>query len=273
MNKHLVFENLSDYWDYAFRESDSREKSSRNSSSSWYGNLSWAQSKQLAQNGWVEGMKKIEKIQASLSPLLTNKIAQATQEYALCGGRIDIGSYLANDPECFIIHPNVEKELEGKIITIVCSISFSSSISAAVIIQRGAIICALVDAIEYAGYRVELICNWAVSNSSIYRTYETEEQDWFEVDVTLKKSNQPLQMVELAFCLAHPSMLRRMMFSIAELEGWADYAYCYGCPAIATNRGALYLQELFSKEVSNDEAINWLLEELQKLGIEITTNN
>jgi hypothetical protein len=93
------------------------------------------------------------------------------------------------------------------------------------------------------------------------------------VDITLKKANQPLQMVEFAFCLAHPAMLRRMMFSVAELEGWADYSSCYGYPAKATNKGALYLEEVFSKEVSNEEAIEWILLELKKLGIQITSEN
>lgn len=273
MDKYLLFENLSDYWDFAFRESNSKKKSSRDLSEEWNGNLTWNQSKQLAQNGWVEGLKKIEKIQSSISPLLTNKIVQTTQEYSISGGSIDIGTYLANDPECFINKYYDEKEQEGKIITIVCSISFSSAISANIIIQRGAIICALIDAIEYAGYRVELICNMATSYSASDRTYETSQKRWFEVDVTLKKANQPLQMVELAFCLAHPAMLRRMMFSVAELEGWADYSSCYGYPAKATNKGALYLEEVFSKEVSNEEAIEWILLELKKLGIQITTEN
>ena len=52
-----------------------------------------------------------------------------------------------------------------------------------------------------------------------------------------KKAQQSLNIVELAFCLAHPAMLRRFMFSVAELEGWADYAHAYGIPDEATDKG------------------------------------
>jgi hypothetical protein len=259
MDKHLVFENLTDYWSHAFRESKASNKSSRKESSSWNGNVNWKESKQLAQNGWLEGWKEIEKIRARISPLLTNKIVKHLPEYAICGGSLDIGTYLANDPECFITKGYDEIVQEGKIITLVCSISFSSSISASTIIQRGAIVCALIDAIEYAGYRVEIICN----DTSIYNGHK------FEVDVTLKKANQQLQMIEIAFCLAHPAMLRRMMFSVAEIEGWSDYASNYGCPFPATNKGTFYVDEIFSGTVSDDRAIEWMVSKLKELGVEI----
>lgn len=168
--------------------------------------------------------------------------------------------FLANDPECFVSKSYGEESREGKIITLVCSLSFSAAISPETIIQRGAMICALVDAIEYAGYRVEVICNDTSSDNS---------NGWFEIDVVVKKANQPLNLIEMAFCLAHPAMLRRMMFSVAEIEGWSDYASYYGTPDVATNKGALYIQEIYSGMISDAMAIDWVLSELEKLGIKI----
>jgi len=51
-------------------------------------------------------------------------------------------------------------------------------------------------------------------------------------------------MSDLAFCLAHPAMLRRIMFSVAELEGWSDFVYNYGYPAEASDKGDISLQLL-----------------------------
>jgi hypothetical protein len=78
-------------------------------------------------------------------------------------------------------------------------------------------------------------------------------------------------MTDLAFCLAHPAMLRKIMFSVAEIEGWADFAHCYGCPAEATDKGDIYIREVFSKTATNDQAISWTLDELAKFGINLET--
>jgi hypothetical protein len=134
-------------------------------------------------------------------------------------------------------------------------------------------ICALIDAIEYAGHRAEVICNEAMS----YREYEDyrqgkhKEDGWFEISVVVKKSSQPLDMSDLAFCLAHPAMLRRIMFSVAEIEGWSDFADAYGYPAEASDKGDIYLREIFSGTEPDTEAISRVFAELEKLGINIET--
>jgi hypothetical protein len=93
-----------------------------------------------------------------------------------------------------------------------------------------------------------------------------------EVDVNVKKSSQPLEMSDLTFCLAHPAMLRRIMFSVAELQGWSDNVYGYGYPAEATEKGDIYIKEIYSGTVSDEEAVKWVLLELEILGIDIETN-
>lgn len=271
INKHIIYEDLHDFWLYALRESDAYEKSSRGYSREWNGNVSWLEAKKLALQGWQDGLEQVKKYQTEITPQITEKVIRPSQIYDVAGYNVDVGRYLSNDPECFVSREFVVNNSPGRVFTLVCSISFSAAIEPETIIQRGAIICALVDAIEYAGHRVEIICNWAVSKYSNekYRTGKTKENGWLEVDTTIKKANQPLEMIELAFCLAHPAMLRRIMFSVAEIEGWSDFAYAYGYPAEATTKGDLYIQEIFSGTVPNKKAINWVLEQLKKLNIEI----
>lgn len=269
MKKHLVFNDLYDFHNYAFKESNAREKSSRAYADKWSGDLDWKASKSLALMGWQEGLNEVDKFQVRISELLTSKIIRHKPVYSVAGNYIDIGSYLSNDPECFVTREYDEENQEGKIITIVCSISFSAAIEPETIIQRGAMICALVDAVEYAGYRAEVICNDACSRLSSDKEGNNKENGWFEVDVTVKKANQPLNRIELAFCLAHPAMLRRLLFSVAEIEGWSDYAQNYGFPAKATNKGDLYIEELFTGVISDTIAIDWIISELEKLGVRI----
>jgi hypothetical protein len=270
-NKHIIFDDLSAFWTHAMKDSRAYHKSSRSHNNRWSGGATWDESKVMALKGWREGLREIEKFRARITPFIAEKVLRYQQTFAVSGYNVDVGSYLANDPECFVSRIFEERNYPGKIFKIVCSISFSASISPETIIQRGAMICVLIDAIEYAGHRAEVVCNDASCSrdSRERREGKFKNQGWFEVDVTLKKADQPLEMVELAFCLAHPAMLRRIMFSIAELEGWSDYAREYGFPAKATHRGDIYIQEVYSDEVSDQQAVNWVLNELEKLGIDL----
>jgi hypothetical protein len=276
INKQLYFEDLNEFWKYSLQDSQAQTKSSRdNYNLQWSGGLTWEQAKQMAISGWREGMQEIEKYRAKIVPIVTERVLRPKQIYSVAGYNVDVGSFMANEPECFIAREYEERNYPGQIYKIVASISSSAAIEPETIIQRGAMICALIDAIEFAGHRAEVICNWAVSanNEEYYRQGEYKENGWFEVSVTVKKVSQPLEMSDLAFCLAHPSMLRRIMFSVAELESWSDFADRYGCPAEASDKGDIYIKEVHSGVVSDEEAIKWVLSELEKLGIDIEINN
>lgn len=272
INKQLYFDDLNKFWQYAMRESTAYRKSSRDSNDlEWHGGLTWEQAKEMAISGWRDGMIEIEKYRAKILPIIAEKVLRPKPIHSIAGHCVDVGSFLANEPECFIAQEYEERNYPGRIYKIVCSISFSASISPETIIQRGAMICALIDAIEYAGHRAEVICNdaSAVRDYAEYRQGNRKNEGWLEISVTVKKSSQPLEMTDLAFCLAHPAMLRRIMFSVAEIEGWSDFIGNYGYPAEAIEKGDFYLREIFSETVSDDKAINWVLDELAKLGINI----
>lgn len=275
-HKELHFEDLHSFWQYAHQDSNARKKSSRTPDNlGWTGGLSWLQAKAMAYSGWHEGMEQVEKFRASFFPKIASKVLRPIQVYDMAGYQVDVGAYLANQPEAFINRQYEERNYPGKIYKLVSSISFSASIKPETIIQRGAMICALIDAIEFAGHRVEVICNDASCNydDEHYRKGKYKEDGWFEVSVCVKKASQPLEMTDLAFCLAHPAMLRRMMFSCAELEGWSDYTSNYGYPAEATDKGDIYLQEIFSGTVPDEEAITWVLKQLKELDIQIEEND
>jgi hypothetical protein len=269
MNKYLSYDNLNDFWKFAMQDSRAYEKSSRRAVDRWSGGTSWEESKLLALNGWKDGLKEIEKYRAQLAPFITDKILRPIQLYSVSGYNVDVGAFLSNDPECFISRVYEERNYPGKIFKIVCSISFSASITPETIIQRGAMICALVDALEYAGHRAEVYCNFAAAKEQYYRDGTNKKYGWFEVDVKIKPSDQPVELSSLAFCLAHPSMLRRIVFSIAEIVGWSDYASNYGYPSKATDKGDIYIDEIFSGTVPDSNAIDWVLNKLKELGIDL----
>jgi hypothetical protein len=220
INKQLYFEDLNQFWQYAMQESKAYRKSSRgNHDLKWSGGLTWEQAKSMAVNGWRDGMIEIEKYRAKILPIIAEKVLRPKQIQSIAGYCVDVGSFLANEPECFIAREYEERNYPGQIYKVVCSISFSAAITPETIVQRGAMICALIDAIEYAGHRAEVVCNDAMSvgHSEDYRKGKYKNQGWMEISVVVKKTSQPLEMTDLAFCLAHPAMLRRIMFSVAEI--------------------------------------------------------
>ncbi len=266
--KVLKFEDLSEFWKVAMQDSAAQKKHSRRiTKPDWYGCASWEEAKDLALIGWKDGLQEIEKYRAEIIPRVTEKVYRPQQKFDVAGYNVDIGSYLASQPEYFIARDYDQRNYPGKIYTIVSSISFSQHIMPSTIMQRGAIVCALVDAIEYAGHRTEVICNWVTSNKR--RNKRRNHGAWLEVDITIKKVDQPLDLSELSFCLGHPAMLRRIVFSLAEKLGWSDFAFSYGSPAEALNKGDIYIKEIFGEEVSNETAISWVLAELKKLGVDI----
>lgn len=284
-HKELYFDDLHTFWQYAMGESDAYTRKSREERADyieWSGGLTWEEAKRMALSGWGEIIPEIEKYRAVITPIITDKVLRPRQIYSVAGYSVDVGAFLANDPECFINREYEERNYPGKVFKIVCSVSHSSGISTNVIINRGAIVCALIDAIEYAGHRVEVVCNLATSANYDESSLKGQEKEygWFEVSVLLKKSTQPLDMSDLAYCLAHPSMLRRIMFSAAEIEGWSDVSRVYGYPAEATEKGDLYVKELFygefaneSEAVSDAEVINWVLTQLKSLGVDIESDH
>ncbi len=265
MTNYLQFDDIQDFWNYSFQESKARERHSRygRRGDNWDKNLTWEEAKQLAQSGWIEGMNEIEKYRAILEPKITQYIVRPVPKSSYTGYVVDVGAYLSNNPECFITRGWEKRNYPGRLFTIVVSCSFSCSVDADTIIKRGALVCALVDALEYAGHRVEIICN----DTSTSRGGKNE------IDVVVKKHDQPLEMTDLAFCLAHPAMLRRIIFSANELMGWSDYASNYGYPAQATNQGDLYINEIHSGKINVEEAISWLLDKLREFGIDMEESN
>lgn len=272
VNSELHFDDLSEFWHYAMKDSQARNRESRSDHNpEWAGGVTWPEARTMAFGGWREGLERIDRYRAQIAPIITQHVLRPVQVFSVAGHYVDVGSYLSNDPECFITREYEQRNYPGRLFKLVCSVSFSAAITPETIIQRGAIVCALVDAIEFAGHRVEVVCNDAssVRQSDEYRKGLRKSEGWFEVSATVKKAQQPLDMSDLAFCLAHPAMLRRIMFSVAEIVGWSDFAHNYGYPAEATDKGDLYIREVFSGTVPDSEAIGWVLNELKRLGVDL----
>lgn len=255
------FDDLYSFYRFAMTRSDSRNKSSRKMYDlGWYGGVTWKEACQLATCGWTEGAREVEKYRAIIYENLVEYLPKQNVENAVSGYAVDIGAYLSNCPECFYRRELSEPIAKAPVVRIVVSLSFSASVHPEIIVKRGAMICAMADAMEQAGYSVEIIANDSVEYGGATS----------EMNVVVKQSTGALNVASLAFCLAHPAMLRRMFFSAEERTGWADYAYAYGYPIDASEPGEVYFGALRTAvSPSIEEMTNDILHKMKGLGIEI----
>lgn len=255
------FDDLYSFYTFAMSQSNSREKCSRETRDlDWYGGVSWEEACFLANYGWEKGTIEVEKYRAVLYGNLVEYLPRQSIISAISGYAVDVGAYLSNAPECFYRREMNKPVASAPVVRIVVSLAFSASVKPEVITKRGAMVCAMVDAIEHSGYSVEIIGNEACESKGITS----------EINIVLKQSAQPLNIPAMAFCLAHPAMLRRMLFSVEEKTGWADFADHYGTPVDASESGDIYFGAIRSEvSPSVEDMTNVILNRMMEIGIEL----
>lgn len=162
----------------------------------------------LASNGWNEIRPEVEAVLVNLEDRLAEKFSSLyVTEYATSGGAVDMGRFVTGEPECMIEFSPTPKEAMGRVVKIIVAGVASSDVDSDDIKRRGIAVLALVDTIHKMGVGIEL---WWES------CIEGHTQGTHSTVVKLHDSSEPLDIDSVMFSLAHPSMLRRLVFSVQE---------------------------------------------------------
>lgn len=265
---HLAyFETWGEYVEAALGKStiETGRRSSRRRDSDWdpwHGTETWTQAKQLAQGGWAEGWERVAKMGATFARSVNDKVDVPTVEYDVTGDYVDIGAYLAGEPECMGYFTT--REVDRPVCHIVLNGIFSSGITTSQIERRGAACLALIDALERSGRRCE------VTLSVI-----TGPGNPLEARVTLKRADDQLNPGLLAFALCHPAASRRIGFSWLEtlpesVRAGHGVPGNYGRVVDTDQQGDIYFAgALYSEPQWSDDASAeaWVLEQLREQGV------
>jgi hypothetical protein len=119
------------------------------------------------------------------------------------GGAVDVGQYLAGEPECMIEYPPTVVPRTGRVVTIVSSIMLSSAVRPETVIKRGTMIAALAMILERKGYNTEI---WADLSCHGER-YTMHDR------ILVKGANDVVDPSRILYALANPSMPRVIGFS------------------------------------------------------------
>lgn len=172
----------------------------------WNGTHSWEECLDLAHGGWPEGVEKTRGIVEQLTQDLYTEVLRPQPKQDVTGQWFDPGLVAEGVPEC--CYEWTEIRQSGPAVKIVVNGCVSGGVSAETITNRGAAVCAFVQALELAGRQSEI---WLGINSKGY-----------DLQVCIKQADAPAQLDQLAFALAHPSVLRRLAFSHWEIDGMPE---------------------------------------------------
>jgi hypothetical protein len=233
----------------------------------WAGSASFDDAVQLVHR-WNEGAKDIDTMRAEMVKGAA-KVITRTVRRPVPPGRVDVAGVAARNPNAgFIARKRTTRTKAGsKVVRVLVNVSASSQVSPEAIKRRGAAILALVDMLQERGLRVEILatCPNAESGMLDYR--------W-----TVKDANANTSLGALAFGLAHPSMLRRIVFSLMECEDdkvrrafgvHAGYGTVTESPmgAVVKAEGGIYLPMMRTdgQWASNETAREWVRAEVERV--------
>lgn len=230
------------------------------------------QAAQWAKLGWLEGAAIVKKYSNVLFERISGLIEREEIRYDVEGAMFDIGRLVERVPETWMNFETVLVEGQPQYLRVVVNVICSGGISPKVILARGAVVCALIDLLEYAGRRVELTmaCSDRAADGR-HNLYTT---------AVIKRFDEPLDLPKVVYAIAHPTVLRRHIFSLLEtlsathrtqLSVPGGYGNCVDVPS--DERGDLYIPMMMYGETqwqNEQSAIAWIEGELVRLGVPLT---
>ena len=191
----LVTYNKKDAWQDAAWEKDT---------GGWYGTNTFEEAIQLIRSGWKEGVDQVARVQGKV--LARYPLQKKPARYGIVGSVPSVARAVAGNPlNMQIMDP--KKASKRPIITLVSDIAALCNHSGEEMINRAAVVAALIDQIEAAGYCCEVIT--AAYSNADWRNDKFK----YRAHIIVKESNQPVDIARLAFGLGHAGMFRRLIFA------------------------------------------------------------
>lgn len=168
----------------------------------------WAEAAKLARTGWHEGVKdmsdKLERIENHV------KYEPANYYWDVTGLSFDIGTVMTGEPECWL---EQDMEPRKKMFRIHVNPSSNGDTTVEQLMNRGAAVVALVNLLQSDPNNIVELDIYRVNSTGTY---------------VVRMGLGPIDLDALAFCMAHPSYNRRLMFAITEKQAKFRYSGNYG---------------------------------------------
>lgn len=170
------------------------------------GTRNMAESQDLARNGWHDirsaVLDKVAQLDGEVRPMVDLSL---TPVFEVSGGAVDIDRYLTAEPENMIESTLTPTTKHGRVVNVLIGSMASCGVPKRQLIERGTVLLALAELLRLSGLSMEL---WAECRMS---PRGGKGKSLSQV-VRILKAGDPIDIDNLMFPMAHPSMLRRMFF-------------------------------------------------------------
>lgn len=181
----------------------------------------------LLYGGWKTkdfraNMRKVAKLENNIK-VPRNETYLARQGFTPCVPNALIGNPLN------MYNTKKTRMEKAKVINVNYNVAFSHYFKPETVIARGTVILGAIRVLEKSGYRINLNYIRAVSD---------DKGNGYVVRIPLKTAREHFDLSKMAFPLAHPSMLRRLVFKWQETnlyDGIDNIASGYGTPLGASS--------------------------------------
>lgn len=235
---------------------------------SWDMGVGYDGAVKLAESGWREAADTIQSTADKVAEKVGVCLAEQFEtEFGVTGVSVDVGRAMSGEPECMVQPVLVERPRAVPMVSVVIESGVAAGIDGDLYLQRGAAVLALLEVLRQLGIPAEVWLSTDNSENSIHL-------------VPLVKSNQPIDVDELAFVLAHPAAHRRVVFAAREAEPLAKCPEGYGSPPNEINQytkdtidPTVYLKGLsyYGQRPEITNPVKWIIAQLQGAGLEINS--
>lgn len=182
------------------------------------GTHSMEEAMELLFHGWEDGAKQLKnKLDAKVN--VNNNGYRNKAFYDIAGFQCSVPRYLQGIPTNMINNKRVVQK--QKVVNITKDFGYSGATSTQTMMRESVKFLQAVDKLEKQGVR----CNVFVS----VVTRSGKSKGYIDIRVKVKDSSQRMNLKQLAFPLAHPSMFRRIVFALIErLEDCKLFGHGYG---------------------------------------------
>lgn len=210
------------------------QRSSLGRKKAWSGNVTVNQAANMLLYGWQDKEMDFQQEVDALLDQLSDRMNVFIQDQHRTvldssGGFVDIQRVIAGEPENMYETYMDPEASKGKALKVAVNLAASSGVNPEWIKRRGVAVAAAAKAVSTMGFNVELWVGQSVTNSDRQSTEMIKVKDYFD----------PLDDEVALFSMAHPGMLRKIVFWLEEqhesewrqLLGFGEGIGGYGSPS------------------------------------------
>lgn len=189
-----------------------KEAEGRHGSDEWAGGTH-AQAFKLAREGYHAAVVDAERLAHKVEDTVALDLFQTTftSSYQVAGAEVDMGRFLSGEPECMIESEPIRISRQGRAVQLAVPVAMVNRIPEETVRRRGAAVLALVDVLSRAQHPMEIWAVLCMGNSS-------RATARLVYSVRIQKADEPLDIGRVMYFLAHPTVFRRLGFSVMDLE-------------------------------------------------------